>query len=58
MPRILYYFFIIAIALIAVNFLRGVWDRYRQRNLAHHFEDNANDPGEEKNPGELPENKD
>ena len=60
MPRGLYYFLIIAIALIAVNFLRSVWDRYRQRNVAHQFEVNAN-PGEgfpEKNPGKFPENKD
>jgi uncharacterized protein YybS (DUF2232 family) len=31
MPRFLYYFFIIAIALLAVNLVRSVWDRYRQR---------------------------
>jgi TRAP-type C4-dicarboxylate transport system permease small subunit len=61
MPRILYYFLIIAIALIVVNFLRSVWDRYRQRNVAHQFEGNANDPREEfpeKNPWEFPEKKD
>ena len=61
MPRVLYYFLIIAIALIAVNFLRSVWDRYRQRNVARQFEVDANDPREEfpeENPGEFPENKD
>jgi hypothetical protein len=61
MPRILYYFIIIAIALIAINFLRSVWDHYRQRNVAHQVEGNADDPGEEfpeKNPGEFPEKND
>jgi len=56
MPRIVYYSLIIAIALIAVNFLRSVRDRYRRRNVG-----NGNDPGEgfpEKNPWEFPENKD
>ena len=55
MPRFLYYFFIIAFALLAVNFLRSVWDRYRHRN-----ERNANDPEEfpERNPWEFPEKED
>ena len=55
--RFLYYFFIIAIALLAVNLVRSVWDRYRQRKS----ECNANDPGEEfpeRNPWEFPEKKD
>jgi hypothetical protein len=45
----------IAIALLAVHFLRGLWDRYRHRN-----EHNANDLGDgfpERNPWEFPEKK-
>jgi len=54
MPRFLYYFLIIAIALIAVNFLRSVWDRFRKRKSEH-----ANDPEgfPEANPWEFPEKK-
>jgi TRAP-type C4-dicarboxylate transport system permease small subunit len=55
MPRILYFALIIAVALIAVNFLRSVWDRYRHRN-----ERNANDPEQfpERNPWDFPEKND
>jgi hypothetical protein len=55
MPRILYYFFIIAIALLVVGFVRKVWDRYR-----HRTERNASDPEEfpERNPWEFPEKED
>jgi hypothetical protein len=53
MPRFLYYFLIIAIALLAINFVRSVRDRYFQRKS----ERNANNPEEfpEKNPWEFPE---
>jgi hypothetical protein len=56
MPRFLYYFFIIAIALLAVNLVRSVRDRYRQRKS----ERNANDPEgfPERNPWEFPEKND
>jgi TRAP-type C4-dicarboxylate transport system permease small subunit len=55
MPSILYYFIIIAIALLAVSFLRSIWDRYRHRN-----ERNTNDPEQflERNPWEFPEKED
>jgi hypothetical protein len=56
MPRVLYYFLIIAIALIAVNLLRRVWDRYRQRNAAHQGQGNAGFADE--TPWEFPEKKD
>jgi TRAP-type C4-dicarboxylate transport system permease small subunit len=56
MPRFLYYFLIIAIALLAVNFVRSVWDRYFQRK----GDRSANDLEEfpERNPWEFPEKED
>jgi TRAP-type C4-dicarboxylate transport system permease small subunit len=54
-PRILYYFFIITIALLAVSFLRSIWDRYHRRN-----ERDANDPEQfpERSPWDFPEKED